>query len=99
MSQESSDITFYISIISSSLLAISEILPYINYIKSNGILETFLNFIKFNFKNENFIPVNNNLSDINELINTLNLFIHEMVSFKDLLKNSLENKKINISIN
>jgi hypothetical protein len=42
---ENNKITFYISIISGILLTVSETLPYIKNIKSNGIIELLVNFV------------------------------------------------------
>lgn len=39
------DITFYISLVSGALLTISEIMPYITKIQSNGILHSITNFL------------------------------------------------------
>uniref|UniRef100_A0A6C0H6T0 Uncharacterized protein n=1 Tax=viral metagenome TaxID=1070528 RepID=A0A6C0H6T0_9ZZZZ len=40
-----SDITFYFSLISGALLTISEMMPYITKIQSNGILHSITNFL------------------------------------------------------
>ena len=44
-SLNNNEITFYISIISGMLLTISEVLPYVKSIRSNGIIEILVNFL------------------------------------------------------
>ncbi|NBO99359.1 MAG: hypothetical protein EBU90_04425 [Proteobacteria bacterium] len=39
------DITFYFSLVSGALLTISEVMPYITRIQSNGILHSVTNFL------------------------------------------------------
>jgi len=39
------DVTFYVSLVSGALLTISEIMPYITKIQSNGILHSITNFL------------------------------------------------------
>jgi predicted RNA-binding protein with EMAP domain len=100
---EFSNITFYLSIISSSLLAISEILPYISQIKSNGILQLFISFIKSFKQNNEYTPLNpeNVLQEnetIDSLYNSINSLINELRSYKDFLNSYLHDKKINISV-
>jgi hypothetical protein len=100
------NITFYISIITSSLLAISEILPYIKVIKSNGIIECFLQIFKTLIgqqyiqlpQNANSINYENNINLSNNLQNSLVDLTNELKSFKDIFQNYLNNKKINIDI-
>lgn len=60
-----SDITFYISIISTCLLAISETLPYIQKIQSNGIFEFFICLIKILNKKNTYHNINS-LNEHNE---------------------------------
>ena len=94
------DITLYISIISSSLLAISEILPYIKSIKSNGILESITILLK-TLGNNNYIQIPENLDpNFNSvtLHNSLSELLHEIRSYKQILQSYLNDKKINISI-
>jgi hypothetical protein len=45
------DIAFYISIITGFLLTISETLPLIKSVRSNGILDLVINFLKTKFDN------------------------------------------------
>jgi hypothetical protein len=98
-----SDITFYLSIISSFLLAISEILPYISKIDSNGILQLIISMIRsLNPKNEYIQLSSDNILDKKEdtenLYNSINYLINELKSYKNFLELYLDNKKINITI-
>ena len=104
--ENQNDITFYISIITSSLLAISEILPYIKIIKSNGIIECavtiFENLLGKQYiqlpQNTPSINYENNINLSNNLENSLVELTNELKSFKDIFQNYLNNKKINIDI-
>lgn len=100
-SHESIDITLYISIISSCLLAISEILPYIKSIKSNGIIE-FLQIIIKSLLDKRYIQIpeytpnqaiydnisNNIISYNNSIIDLTN----ELRSCKKIIKNYLDSE-------
>jgi histidyl-tRNA synthetase len=92
------NITLYISIISSCLLTISEILPYIQKIQSNGIMELIISFLK---NKNNYNPIIDNSSNEesqNKLYDSLNSLTNELNSCKQVLQNYLNYKKINISI-
>jgi hypothetical protein len=100
---EFANITFYLSIISSFLLAISEILPYISKIDSNGILQLIVSIIRSLKPKNEYIPLSaENSLDQNEdaenLYNSINSLINELKSYKDFLELYLRDKKINISI-
>ena len=47
MTDENQNFSFYISILTGSLLTVSEILPYINSIRSNGILHLCTNICNY----------------------------------------------------
>lgn len=81
------DIAFYISIVSGALLTISEVLPYIKQINSNGIIETIINIIK---KKQNNSPeseplVSSTLSS--KILETINKIEHTTIQMeKDIEK-------------
>jgi len=94
------EITFYISIISSFLLAVSEILPYIKSIEANGIIETFINIIKK--KTNDYIVVHNSDNSNNLLvpeqnnervITILNDILTEIKSSKEFFHNHLNDSQ------
>lgn len=88
------DITFYISIISSFLLTISELLPYIKSIKSNGILESFISMLE----HFHYTKITNNNDTENIKDDHLQELINEIRSYKETFITYLNDKKINISI-
>jgi len=65
------DATFYISIISSTLLTISEILPYVQKIQSNGILQCISEIIKQKPTSESEPLLNNFQSKIIAKLNSI----------------------------
>jgi hypothetical protein len=79
-------------------------LPYIKVIKSNGIIECFLTIFK-NLIQKQYIQLphnsggsENNLNSSTDLQHSLIELTNELKSFKDILQNYLNNKKINIDI-
>lgn len=98
-SLDTNTVSFYISIITSSLLFISEALPYINSIKYNGILETIISILQKIFKNNyQQIPQNDLIVDENKLHDSILSLIDELSSYKQIIQMYLNDKKINISI-
>lgn len=100
-SSQQLDITFYISIISSCLLAISEILPYIKSINSNGVIECIETIIK-TLINKNYIQIpeqSHVSSSVTHLISPITELTNEIRSYKQIFQLYLNDKKINISIN
>jgi hypothetical protein len=92
------NITLYISIISSCLLTFSEILPYIQKIHSNGIMELIMSFLKNKNNYNTIIDNSSNDQSQNKLYDSLNSLTNELNSCKQVLQNYLNYKKINISI-
>ena len=95
--------TFYISIASSSAFLISEVLPFINGIKSNGILHCLKicleNCSKAQVTNDsiekmkNDINTNNDVivnikSDVNEIKNEVNTIKTDIKDIKSLFDNA-----------
>ena len=97
------DITFYISIVSSFLLTVSELLPYIKTIKSNGILELFVSILKkmsnnTQFENGGYSQIINENKDSENIKTLLIDLTNEIRSYKETFITYLNDKKINISI-
>ena len=92
------EIEIYISIFSTLLLTISEILPYVRSIKSNGVLQLVINILKKFIKNTNNSnqPIENQPIETDPLLHQVN---HDLVTFEKFEQeiNRLEHK-INMEI-
>ncbi len=100
---------FYISIASGILLTISETLPFIKNVKSNGIIQSIVQFIsrKSNNKSEELTPLLQNtenkntqeqLTKLQEQIDQLNLVISKLKQQKLVLNEIDKDKKVTIVI-
>jgi hypothetical protein len=70
------DLSFYVSIVASCLFTVSEVLPYIKAIKSNGIMECIVSIFKKQKDSYIELDMEPTLNQILQEVQTLKLMIN-----------------------
>jgi hypothetical protein len=73
-SSQDSNLSFYASLVSGSLLVISELLPYLSKIKGNGILQVVGNFLN-NYEEKQKQEKINKEKKIQDIIDKLDILL------------------------
>lgn len=89
-------IGFYVSIASGVLLTISEILPYIKTIKSNGIIQCIIDTLRRKGSDSELDPLLNNETKLDTLNQQMNTLEEQMNTLEEQM-NILQKQRLVIS--